>query len=400
MVSYCRTNVLPYVMTESMELPYISLFTGAGGLDLGLDRAGLTMRVAVEVDKWSQATLKVNRARFRSPDFAILGDITRIPPEDVVRASGLARGEAFLVAGGPPCQSFSTAGRRGSVADPRGTLFANFGAVVAAASPRFFVFENVRGMLSAAIRHRPLSRRGPTSPRLQPEEQQGTAFQAIRNVLEGDLGYQLVYGLVDAADYGVPQNRHRVIILGSRDHEFADLRLSDIMPPTHPGPGKWVNLGEALDKLDDPKPEYLPYSLERAKIMRLIPPGRNWRWLRDNPAYGRDFTERVMGGAWAAGGGKVGFFRRLSWEKPSPTLPTSPIQKSTSLCHPVENRPLSVKEYAAIQQFPDRYMFAGGTAQKYRQIGNAVPVGLGTSIGRALADLTRRAEVSKVLVSA
>jgi DNA (cytosine-5)-methyltransferase 1 len=372
--------------------PTISLFTGAGGLDLGLDEAGFSMRVAVEIDKWSQSTLDQNRDHFRHRDFAILGDITSLRPGEILRHAGLKRGEAALVAGGPPCQSFSTAGRRASLGDPRGTLFSNFATVVAEAQPRFFVFENVRGILSAAIKHRPLDRRGDDFPPLEPEEEQGSAFRVIRQVLHDDLGYQVIHGLVDAADYGVPQNRQRVLILGSRDHEFEEQSLEDILKPSHLGPSNWLTLKKALSPLREKSPEYLRYTPDRERVMNLIPAGMNWRWLRDNPKLGRRFTKRVMGGAWGSEGGKVGFFRRLSWTKPSPTLPTSPIQKSTSLCHPEETRPLSVREYAAIQQFPRTFHFAGGTSQKYKQIGNAVPVGLGRAIGSALVKLVEAVE--------
>ena len=373
-------------------LPMISLFTGAGGLDLGLERVGFSATVAVEVDKWSQATLDLNRRFYKEREFPLLADITSSSPYEIVEASGLRPGEAVLVAGGPPCQSFSTAGRRGSFQDPRGTLFANFAEVVRAAQPRFFVMENVRGMLSAAVRHRPLTARGADDPALEPDEVQGSAFKVIRSVLEDDLGYQITYGLVDAADFGVPQNRHRLIVLGSREHELKSTQLEQIVIPTFKG--QWRTLRHAIYNLRQEPPKFLPYSPDRKAIMDLVPPGMNWRWFRDNPAYGPDFARGLMGGAWLADGGKVGFFRRLSWDKPSPTLPTSPIQKSTFLCHPEETRPLSVQEYAAIQQFPSDYEFAGGVAQQYKQIGNAVPVGLGEAIGRGLLAMIDGAEPS------
>lgn len=158
--------------------------------------------------------------------------------------------------------------------------------------------------------------------------------------------------------------------------------LEDLMPPSHRD--QWESLRVALNRVNSDNSEYLSYSKERAALLENIPPGKNWRWLRDNPEYGVEFAKKIMGGAWLSGGGKVGFFRRLDPEKPSPTLPTSPIQKSTSLCHPDETRPLSVQEYAAIQQFPAKYEFAGSTSQKYKQIGNAVPVGLGTAVGGAV----------------
>lgn len=363
----------------------ISLFSGAGGLDLGLHKAGFETRVACEIDRWARSTLETNHRAFGEQSFKVLPDITALTPEMLLEEAGLAPREATLVAGGPPCQSFSTAGRRQSLGDPRGSLFANFAAVVRVAQPRFFVMENVRGLLSAAIKHRPLNERGPDWPPLEPEEEQGSAFQVIRREFEEVCGYQLTYGLVDAADYGVPQNRLRVLILGSRDNEFTTAAIQQIVVPTHRG--NWRTLRDAIVNINGGPPEYLPYTPERERLMSLVPAGKNWRWFRDHPEYGHEFTERVMGGAWEADGGKVGFYRRLPWDKPSPTLPTSPIQKSTSLCHPAETRPLSVQEYAAIQQFPPDYQFQGSTAQKYKQIGNAVPVGLGRAIGEGLVEI-------------
>ena len=379
-------------MYHSEELPLISLFSGAGGLDLGLEQAGFTTRIAVEIDKWARETLRSNQQlkAFRKNDFPILDDILAYEPKEIVARSGLARGEAFLVAGGPPCQSFSTAGRRQSIGDPRGSLFANFAAVVEAAQPRFFIMENVRGILSAAIKHRPLLERGIADQPLEPEERPGSAFTVIREVLEDHLAYQLTFGIVDAADYGVPQNRLRVIILGSRDHEFLTSELAHVVAPTHRG--RWKTLRTAISPIPCEPREFLPYSPERAELLSHIPAGKNWRWFRDSPEFGHAFTEKAMGGAWFAEGGKVGFFRRLSWDKPSPTLTTSPIQKSTSLCHPVETRPLSVQEYAAIQQFPQSYVFSGGTGQRYKQIGNAVPVGLGAAVGFGLLSVTEPSE--------
>ena len=119
-------------------------------------------------------------------------------------------------------------------------------------------------------------------------------------------------------------------------------------------------------------------SEERLKFLKMVPEGGNWRDLPE------DIIPIAMGGAYKSGGGKVGFYRRLSYDQPSPTVVTSPVQKATMMCHPTQNRPLSVKEYARIQQFPDDWVFTGTTAAKYRQIGNAVPVGLAEAIGKAV----------------
>lgn len=140
----------------------------------------------------------------------------------------------------------------------------------------------------------------------------------------------------------------------------------------------------ALRGLRDRKPEYLRYSDARRQAMELVPAGKNWRHLREKYP---DRLKEFMGGAYDAGGGKVGFWRRLTYKKPCPTVPASPIQKGTSLCHPRKTRPLTVKEYARVQEFPDKYVIEGSTSKKYAQIGNAVPVGLGRAIGSALMGL-------------
>src|SRR5258708_1301496 len=153
----------------SNEFSAISLFSGAMGLDLGLEKSGLDVRLCQDIDPMSCATIKLNR-----PNLVVLkGDLREISTEEILIASGLKRGKAFLVVGGPPCQSFSTAGRRESIADPRGSLFREFLRVVEEVRPRFFLMENVKGLMSAAVRHRPIHLRDGD---LAPEEMLGSAF--------------------------------------------------------------------------------------------------------------------------------------------------------------------------------------------------------------------------------
>jgi DNA (cytosine-5)-methyltransferase 1 len=134
----------------------------------------------------------------------------------------------------------------------------------------------------------------------------------------------------------------------------------------------------------------MPYSDARKAVYHWVPAGLNWRYFRDDPKFSSEFLRSVMGGALDASGGRVGFWRRLSWDEPSPTLVTSPVQKATGLCHPTEDRPLSVEEYKRVQQFPDEFKLLGNIASQYRQLGNAVPTRLAESIGRALDQLARK----------
>ena len=379
-------------MNYTNERSHISLFTGAGGLDLGIARAGFTTLVAVEKDKHARETLKSNRAHFRFPDFELFEDVASVTGEDLLNAAGVRRGELDLLSGGPPCQAFSTAGHRRSIKDPRGTLFGRFLQLIGEVEPRFFILENVRGILSAALRHRPLAERGTGYAPLAPAERLGTLLGLmVLPWIKSRLGYQISYGLVNAADYSVPQVRQRVIFIGSRDHELGKVdptpNLSELMQATHskvPEGGRvaWRTLQDALDGLSPEDDEGQKYSPARASVLEKVPEGGNWRFLRAN--FGDDYLRSVMGGAYASAGGRVGFWRRLSLTKPCPTLPASPVQKATSLCHPTETRPLSVREYARIQQFPDDYIFAGSTSSKYLQIGNAVPVGLAQAVGTAV----------------
>jgi DNA (cytosine-5)-methyltransferase 1 len=357
---------------------HLSLFSGAMGLDLGLHAAGFQTGAAVEIDRAARATIAANTARWPRPPF-IAPDITQLSAADLLAATGLKRGAVTVVSGGPPCQPFSTAGRRAALNDPRGSLFRDFLRIVEGVQPRFFVMENVRGLLSATLSHRPIAARGgaPT-----PEEARGSAFRVVLDEFER-IGYTFTYGLLNAADYGVPQVRQRVVILGSRDHEALALPA-----PTHAETGgrgrlRWRTLRDALSGLHDPDPQFQPYSETRLQYLRLVPEGGNWRSLP--PA----LIPAAMGGAYTSGGGKVGFYRRLAWDRPAPTVTTSPAQKATDLCHPCEHRPISVREAARLQGFPDDWVFCGRVADQYRQIGNAVPVGLGHAIGAALMRVVR-----------
>lgn len=377
-------------MTDN-RLISIGLFAGAFGLDLGMEQAGLHTVSVVEIDPDATKTIALNRPHLS--ESAVPRDIQRVSAQTLLEEGGrvlnlgrpLRPGEVDLVTGGPPCQSFSTAGKRQSIGDPRGSLFMDFIRTVEEVQPRFFVMENVRGLLSAPLQHRPHVQRGAGFLPLEPDEMQGAALRVILAEMN-KIGYFVVYNLLEAADYGVPQNRQRVIFIGSRDSEPVTFP-----PPTHCSGGatlpKWHTLREALARLVDPKPEFIPYSESRLKYLKLLKAGQNWRYLPD------ELKQAAMGGAYESGGGKVGFYRRLAWDKPSPTVTTSPHQKATDMCHPEELRPLSVRECARIQTFQDDWVFYGSTASKYRQIGNAVPVQLARAIGEHIYKLIKEGSV-------
>lgn len=363
----------------------ISLFTGAFGLDLGLEEAGFHTVSVVEKEPDAVKTIALNRPYLQ--ESSIPREIQKVSVKDLLEEGGrvlqlgraLKIGEVDLVIGGPPCQPFSTAGKRGSVMDPRGSLFMDYIRIIKEIQPRFFVMENVRGLLSAPIRHRPHNQRGKDFPSLESDEVSGAALKIVLSEMK-DLGYKVIYNLLEAADYGTPQNRMRVIFIGSRDGENLSFPFATYSKDGKKLP-KWRTLKDALNGLIDPKPEFISYSPSRLKYLKLLKAGQNWRYLPE------DLKKEAMGGAYNSGGGKVGFYRRLSWDKPSPTVTTSPYQKATDMCHPEELRPLTVREYARIQTFPDDWIFYGSISSKYKQIGNAVPVLWAKAIGEHLYGL-------------
>jgi DNA (cytosine-5)-methyltransferase 1 len=263
--------------------------------------------------------------------------------------------------------------------DPRGSLFMDFVRIVKEVQPRFFLMENVKGLLSASLRHRPINQRGKDYPPLEPDEIPGSALKVVLSEMK-EIGYNVVYNLLEAADYGVPQNRERVIFIGSRDGETPTFPIPKYCKDGKILP-KWRTLKDALTGLVDAKPEFMSYSESRLKYLRLLEAGQNWKHLPE------DLKQEAMGGAYNSGGGKVGFYRRLSWDKPSPTITTSPHQKATDMCHPVELRSLTVRESAKLQTFPDDWIFYGSVSSKYKQIGNAVPVLLAKELGIYLFNL-------------
>ena len=178
-----------------------------------------------------------------------------------------------------------------------------------------------------------------------------------------------------AIDFDVPQKRERVFIVGTRIDLQNHKVISKFEFPT-PITKIPKTVKEALDKV--PKSEGAKYSQEKIKLFKLIPQGGNWKNL---PI---DMQKKYMGNDFFSGGGKTGYLHRLSWDKPCVTLLCSPSQKQTERCHPLEERPLTVREYARIQTFDDSYEFVGSMAAQYKQIGNAVPVELAKHIGLAL----------------
>ena len=348
----------------------ISLFSGAMGLDIGLGQAGLNVVIGQDFDQSCVDTMKANGHK------VLGGDIQNIHPQEILDIAGLHIGEPFMICGGPPCQPFSTAGKRLGINDPRGSLFMDFIRMIDHIRPRFFVMENVKGIMSAPLKHVPQASRSDKDEN-DPEQKLGTVLDVILSEFN-KLNYKTVYGILDAVNYGVPQFRERFVLIGSRDHEEIFLPVPTHFQMHQNSEYRWKTVGEVIRDLEDNPGECGKLPPERKKYLQMVPEGGNWRDLPE------DIIPEAMGGAYRSGGGKVGFYRRLTYSQPAPTITTSPAQKATMLCHPRKDRPLSVKEYARIQQFPEDWIFVGTTAAKYKQIGNAVPVGLAKAIGEAV----------------
>lgn len=359
----------------------LSLFSGAGGLDEGLRQAGWDILAQVEMDADCAKTLELQAKRLGEATQVLNRRVEDIDPRQLRLDLGLRRGSLPLLAGGPPCQPFTTSGRRRGLTDQRATtLFPTYLRWVDEFSPRALLIENVDGMLSNALQHRPLIERGLGWPRdAPPEEQKGSFLKWLLDELR-TRGYSVAWGLAEAADYGVPQLRQRAIVIAVKGSTPCWLPL-----PTHGQTGlpPYRTLRHALDGIDGHIGPIMPLSARKKDVYRRIPAGGNWRDLPE------DLRKSTMGKAYVATGGKSGWWRRLRWDAPSPTILGMPDHSSTSLIHPDEVRCLSVRECAVLQSFPPDVEFAGKPRSQYQQVGNAVPPLLGEALGRAIDEFLR-----------
>lgn len=331
------------------EYTSVELFAGGGGLALGLSLAGFKHILLNEFDNYACNTLRMNRPKWN----VIEGDVCNIDFTPL-------RDKVDFLSGGFPCQAFSYAGKQGGFSDTRGTLFFELARAVKEIRPKVFMGENVKGLTS---------------------HDNGRTFNTIKNTI-AELGYTLVEPRVlKAIMYQVPQKRERLILIAIRNDLAEKVSFHWPSPYT-----RVLTLKDALYKsviydTDAPKSEGVKYPSKKQKVLDLVPQGGDWRNLPE------DVAKEYMGGSWLLGGGKTGMARRLSLDEPSLTLTCSPCQKQTERCHPLETRPLTVREYARIQTFPDNWLFAGTMNNQYKQIGNAVPVNLAWAVGRSLIRL-------------
>ena len=374
----------------------ISLFSGAMGLDAGLEMTGrFRLLAAIEKEPSFCASIRANQSAGLIADDMIVieDDIRNVDPLEVLASIGLKPGELDLLVGGPPCQSFSTAGKREATQDNRGTLLWEFLRFIDVMRPRYFLMENVRGLVSAALRHRPIADRPERGGMpLSKDEQPGSVVRLFADDLQKiGSGYHMDCFEVNAVNYGAPQLRERAIFVGNRfqaqvdfpdpthgNPEQLSVPKTDLFA-TNPALKPWTTLGDAIGRLGDPGEVVMDFSPRKKSFLAKITPGSNWRSLSVED------QQLSMGKAWFAKGGRSGWWRRLSFDLPCPTLVTMPNHASTALCHPAEVRALSLKEYAAIQEFPDGWIFRGTASQQYAQVGNAVPVKLGVIAGEVIS---------------
>lgn len=323
----------------------IELFAGAGGLALGVEKAGFDTIGLIEFDSDACDTLRKNRPKWR----VICDDIANISKLDLEQFFSIKRGELDLLSGGAPCQAFSYAGKRLGLEDARGTLFYHYAVFLNKLQPKMFLFENVRGLLT---------------------HDHGRTYQTMIDIFEA-AGYVIQKQILNAWDYGVAQKRERLITIGIR------IDLADKIRFEFPKPHDYKPVLRDVLK-DVPESAGVSYGEEKKKLFELVPPGGYWRDI--DPELAREY----MKSCWYMGGGRTGILRRMSMDEPSLAVLTSPSQKQTERCHPLEARPFNVRENARIQSFPDEWEFCGSIGSQYKQVGNAVPVNLAYDVAKQI----------------
>ncbi|WP_337462068.1 DNA cytosine methyltransferase [Jutongia sp.] len=325
----------------------IELFAGAGGLALGVEKAGFNTLGLIEFDKDAADTLKKNRPNWN----VINDDIANISCLDLEKYFSIKKGELDLLSGGAPCQAFSYAGKRLGLEDARGTLFYHYALFLEKLQPKMFLFENVRGLLT---------------------HDHGKTYSTMLDIFTR-AGYTIDKQVLNAWNYGVPQKRERLITIGIRNDLVGKTEYR--FPKAHSY--KPVLRDVLLDCPDGPG---VPYGEKKRKIFELVPAGGYWRDI--DPAIAKEY----MKSCWDMEGGRTGILRRMSMDEPSLTVLTSPSQKQTERCHPLEARPFTVRENARCQTFPDDWEFCGNVSSQYKQVGNAVPVNLAYDIAKEIAN--------------
>jgi DNA (cytosine-5)-methyltransferase 1 len=329
-----------FIILDDDNYTFIEVCAGCGGLSSGLMKSGFTPLLLNDNNADCYKTLKKNHPGSN----IILGSM-----EDIDYTNYIDKVD--LLTGGVPCQSFSQAGMRKGFEDPRGNLMFKFINIINIIRPKVFMIENVKGLLT---------------------HDNGNTIKTIINTIANNNLYDISYKCLDSSKYNVPQKRERVFIIGvlkclNKNFTFPEESnnkklLKDVL----------YNVPESIGS---------KYPEEKIRLFKMIPQGGCWVNLPE------DIQKEYLGNSYNSGGGKRGILYRLSMEKPCLTLLCTPSQKQTERCHPLEERPLTIREYARIQTFDDDYEFIGSLSSQYKQIGNAVPVELAKQIGLSIIKL-------------
>jgi DNA (cytosine-5)-methyltransferase 1 len=327
----------------------VSLFSGCGGMDKGFENAGFNRVWANDFDSDAQAVFRLNLGDIDGRD------ITKVPVEDIP--------ECDIITAGFPCQPFSNAGNRRGVYDERGELYLECLRIIESKEPKAVLFENVKGLLSS-------------------KHQSG---KKLIEVIKGDLenlGYIVNYKVVNASDYGVPQNRERLILVGIRK----DIGREFEFPPVQEDKSK-LTLRHVLNVAPEvPNQTYWPYSPQAQNMIEQIPQGGSWKSIpyeNLSPRFKRirDDMKRYHA---------PNFYRRFSLDEINGTITASAQPENCGITHPIENRRYTIREIARIQTFPDDFKFIDDTNKNivamYKVIGNAVPCHLAKVIASAIME--------------
>lgn len=335
----------------------VSLFSGAGGLDLGLEAAGMESLVITDIDFHSCRSLEANQLEMRRRGRQLLtsadilqADIRELDGKEFLRRSHIKRGELDVLAGGPPCQAFSVFGQRKGTSDPRGQLVYHYLRILGDLAPQSFILENVFGMLTV---------------------EGGSVMESLVDELSNPrrgLRYDISVVRLNSADFGVPQFRDRVFIIGSRTGKNVTSIEPSFGPPDSLLPGQlpWRTVKDALRGLPPMGDESVSNHVGRNHSQRIID-----RYASMAPGE-RDAHTRI---------------NKLDLDRPSFTIIVgSDKGGGKGHIHPVEPREVTPRESARIQCFPDWWWFSGTSRHPIRQIGNAVPSLLGYAVGKAVME--------------
>ena len=334
----------------------VSLFSGAGGLDLGLEAAGFYTRLCVDINSDSCETVKLNRNWN-----VVCDDICNISSRELIFASGLKKREVDLLLGGPPCQPFSKSGfwldgETLRMKDPRANTIVEYLRVVNDLLPKVFLFENVPGF---GFKDR--------------REGLDHLLKGIRRInKKNNVNYKISTSIMNAVEFGVPQRRERIFVVGFRigdSFAFPQITHSDLDEDLDPFVTAWDCIGD----IDVPTSEKARMSGKWAKLLPCIPEGKNYQWYSDRGGGEKIFPWRSR--YW-------NFLLKLAKDQPSWTIQASP-GPATGPFH-WSNRQLTISELARLQTFPTDYNFYGDYRSARRQIGNAVPPLLAELIGKEI----------------